>query len=82
MKKLALAALAVCTLAVAACTTEDFIRMVQSAPEKAAKMVVERGNLYCQLPKDVRMDFRKQVAAAAEADGGYFIKEEITCEGD
>ena len=56
--------------------------MVQSAPEKAAKMVVERCNLYCQLPKDVRMDFRKQVAEAAKADGGYFIKEEITCEGD
>lgn len=76
-------AFALCTLGlVTACNTEDFVKLVQSSPERAAKMVVERGNLYCQLPLETRLNFREKVQEAAKENGGYFVKEEITCEGD
>lgn len=82
MKKGMLAVLIGCAMVVAACTTEDFIKLVQVAPERAAKIVVERGNLYCQLPLETRVSFREKVRREAQAQGGYFIKEEISCEGD
>lgn len=70
---------AVMLLAVGCSTANEIIR---EAPDKAAELVVERGNSYCELDQGVRESFRERVRAEAEKNDGKFKSEVITCEGD